>query len=98
MRRVLPSAALILGACATQGEPVTIHQVPPGSKCIQSSVLQSYVGELATAELSARLMAASQARTVRWVPHGTMITMEHSETRLTVWLGPDNRIQRLNCG
>ena len=99
MRRMLLLAPFAFGACANQaGVPMTIDQVPPGSKCIQSTVLQSYVGEPATAQLSARLMSASQARTIRWVPFGTIITMEYSETRLTVRLDQQNRVLSATCG
>ncbi len=37
-------------------------------------------------------------RTVRWVAKGTMITMDYSGDRLTVYLDAAGRIERTNCG
>jgi hypothetical protein len=99
MRKVLLFTPVVLGACATQPTvPVSIDQVPPGSTCTQSSVLDSFVGQPATAEVGARLLAASRARTLRWVAKGMMVTMEYRADRLTVWLDANNRIERVTCG
>lgn len=99
MRRMLLVAPFLVAACAAQtGQPVSIHSVPPGSKCIQSSVFDTYVGRPASAELAPRLMSASTARVLRWVPHGSAVTMDYRAERLTVWLDANNRIERLSCG
>jgi hypothetical protein len=100
MRELLLLAPLILSACATQAghQVVPVTSVPPGSTCVQSTALDSYIGQPASADLGARLMGASTARVLRWVPHGSMVTMEHRADRLTVWLDSGNRVQRLTCG
>lgn len=100
MRNLLCLAPLALSGCAVPPghQPVSIHAVPPGSRCVQSSVLDSYVGQPATTELGARLMSASRAPKLRWVAKGTMVTMDYREDRLTVWLDANNRVERVNCG
>ena len=101
MRNLLLLAALALPACAAQAGPkvgVPITSVPPGSKCIQSSALDTYVGQQASAELGARLMGAARAPKIRWVPHGAMVTMNYSESRLTVKLDEQNRVKSATCG
>lgn len=93
-------AALAAGACATAAPPppqdVPVHGQVPGYVCKDPG--DSFVGQPATAELGARMLAESGARTLRWVPHGSVITMEFSESRLTVYLDPGNRVERLSCG
>ena len=100
MRRMLLVAPLVLAGCATPPghQTVPITSVPPGSKCVQSTALDSYIGQPASTELAARLMGASRARVLRWVPHGGVVTMEFREDRLTVWLDSGNRVERVNCG
>ena len=94
---LLTPAALV--ACAAhQGVPVGLDQVPPGSTCTQSGALDSFRGQSPSAALGAQIMAAARAPRLRWVAHGTIVTMEYRADRVTVWLGPDNRIQRVNCG
>jgi hypothetical protein len=99
MRRSLLLAPLLVAACAAPAaEPVTIDQAPPGSKCQRTAALDPFVGQEATAELGARMMAASRARILRWVPFGGVITMDYNESRLTVRLDRQNRVLSANCG
>jgi hypothetical protein len=99
MRKLVLLTPLALFACAAQqGVPVGLDQVPPGSTCVQSGALDTFRGQVPSAELGARIMAAARTPHLRWVAHGMMVTMEYRADRVTVWLGPDNRIQRVNCG
>ena len=99
MRSFLVCAPLLIAGCAASGaEPVPIDQVPPGSKCQQTGALDPFVGQSATTELGARMMAASRARILRWVPFGAMITMDYNESRLTVRLDRDSRVISATCG
>lgn len=100
MRNMLLLAPLLASACSAHAgqQPVSIHSVPPGSKCVQSTALDTYVGQPASTELAARLMGASRAPKLRWVAKGTMVTMDYREDRLTVWLDANNRVERATCG
>jgi hypothetical protein len=60
--------------------------------------LSAFVGRPASSEVGAELLRQSGAGVLRWVPKGTMITMEFREDRLTVYLDASNRIERVNCG
>ena len=44
------------------------------------------------------MMAAARARVLRWVPHGGVVTMDFSPTRLTVQLDPQGRVESASCG
>lgn len=93
------SCALALAACATAQttEPIPVRGETPGYTCSEAGLQQS-VGRQATAELGAEMLRASGAAVLRWVPHGTVITMEYRANRLTVYLDRNNRIERVNCG
>ena len=100
MRNLAMCSFLILGACAAARESrvVGIDQVPPGSTCVQSGALDSFRGQVASAELGARIMGAARAPNLRWVPHGAMITMEFNPRRVTVQLDAQNRVVSAKCG
>ncbi|MCY7398715.1 MAG: hypothetical protein LH466_07765 [Sphingomonas bacterium] len=44
------------------------------------------------------MLAASGARTLRWVAKGMMVTMEYRGDRLTVHLDANNRVESATCG
>jgi hypothetical protein len=99
MHKMLIFAPLSLLACAAQGEQrVSIDQVYPGSKCEQTGALDTFKGQAASTELAARMMAASRAHKLRWVPYGAIITMEFSANRVTVRLDQENRVLSATCG
>jgi hypothetical protein len=99
MRKLAFCAPVLLLACAAHQKTVVgIDQVPPGSKCTESAVLKSFIGQPASAALAAQMMAASTSRNLRWVAAGAAMTMEYSPTRLTVQLDSGNRIASLRCG
>ena len=99
MRKLLLFVPLAFAGCAAQERQVVgIDQVPPGSVCTQSGALNSFIGQAASTELAARMMAASRARTLRWVPYGGVVTMDFSPTRLTVRLDQQSRVESASCG
>lgn len=86
---------LAVGACAT-AEPIPVRGETPGSTC-DSANIQQFVGREATPELGTEMQRVSGAAILRWVPHGTMITMEYRADRLTVYLDSGNRVERISC-
>ena len=93
---LLPFAA----ACATttgmeQDDPLPAR--PPAGECDASSV-QDAIGQKATAELGAHLLELTGARTLRWVPPRTAVTMDFRPDRLTVSYNDDMVIERISCG
>src|SRR3954469_17913102 len=92
-------ATVIATSCAAEPQRIVgLDQVPEGSKCVQSGALDTFKGQVASTELAAQLMSAARARKLRWVPFGAMITMDYSETRLTVRLDQQNRVISATCG
>ena len=97
MRKILFSAPILLMGCSTVPAAPPVHGDTPGRTC-QSAGLDRFAGQAATSETGAEILRVSGARVLRWVSHGMMITMEHRADRVTVWLTPQNRIERVNCG
>ena len=87
---------LALAACAAPpSERLTMTQV--AGDC-DARALGSFVGQLPTPETGLRMMGFARARTMRWVPHGGAMTMDHSPQRLTVQLDAQGRIASAQCG
>ncbi|MEO5706761.1 MAG: I78 family peptidase inhibitor [Alteraurantiacibacter sp.] len=91
------AAPLTLSACATtpaDGEPPAR---PPAGECDASGV-QDHVGHTASAQAGATLLRLTGARTLRWVPPRTAVTMDFRQDRLTVSYDDDMVIERISCG
>jgi Peptidase inhibitor I78 family len=95
MRSVVALVSLALAACSTASaegpEPL------PAGTC-HGDGLEVFIGQDATSDTGAALVRHSGARVLRWVPKGSMITMDFSADRLTVHLDANNKIEKLNCG
>ena len=93
---VLGLGTSLLAACATVGPEAPVAR-PGGSAC-SNDALQQFVGQSATGELGARMLAASGAKTLQWVAAGSMVTMDFRADRVRVYLDEQNRVQRVSCG
>ena len=95
MRSLLITLAVIPVAACTIAE-----SAPPGLPAgpCRNEPLAQFIGQPATQELGARMMSASGARIIRWVPQGGVVTMDFSPARLTVKLDGSNRVEAANCG
>ena len=94
MRRLAVLAPLLAAACST----VPADGAPPPAGTCNVEGLNVYVGRDATPETGAEVTAKSGARVIRWVPKDSMVTMEFSAERVTVYLDANNKIERINCG
>lgn len=97
MRRMALLLTIPLAACATERPAIPVRGETAGRACVIGAV-DSYIGSPASAALGTELLAKSNAAVLRWVPVGTMITQDFRADRLTVRLGPDNRVMELRCG
>ena len=97
MRLLIASLTLMsLSGCAIAQSSGTADG-PPRGTC-HNEALGQFTGQPASQELGARILQASGARTIRWVPKGGVVTMEFSAGRITVLLDGSNRVERANCG
>ncbi len=90
-----------LAACATTSPPFDDDGNPrvrePAGAC-DAGMVQDHVGHRATAEAGATLLELTGARTLRWVPPRTAVTMDFRPDRLTVSYDDDMIIERITCG
>ena len=97
MRNLIARLALLpLTACQIAQSDGTAPGPMPGT--CRPAALAQFVGQPASEELGARILAASGARAIRWVPKGGVVTMEYSAERVTVMLDGSNRVERASCG
>jgi hypothetical protein len=93
---IAASAIMALTACTVAQSNATADAARPGT--CRNDALTQFTGQAASEDLGARMLAASGARSIRWVAHGMMVTMEFSPDRLTVYLDESNRVERASCG
>lgn len=90
---------LVLSGCATTApveEPQPVVRAPAG-EC-DATALQDHLGHKASAQSGAVLLEQSGARTLRWAPPRSAITMDFRPDRLTVSYDDDMAITRISCG
>lgn len=83
-----------LAACMAPPSPEPA--APLGDTC-RAEPGQVYLGQVATQALATELLAATGSREIRWVPPGTMVTMEYKFGRLTVGYDQSMRITSISC-
>jgi hypothetical protein len=91
MRILTALAVLPLAACMTR--------VDVGSTGTCSAVgTERFVGAPATADTAAAIRRQTRATLFRWLPPGTMVTMEFNASRVNVDLDEANRVKAVRCG
>jgi hypothetical protein len=96
--RVFVSIVLLspLAACTIAQSDATATSTA-GGPC-RPQPLAQFAGQPSSQELGARILAASGARVIRWVPKGGVVTMDYREDRVTVQLDGSNRVEQASCG
>jgi hypothetical protein len=88
---------LALPACAaTTSEPPATPSASAG-ECSNDG-LDAYVGRKVTPKLGAELLAKSGARTLRWGPPRSAMTMDFRQDRLTVAYDDNMVVTSARCG
>ena len=97
MRRLLLIAAALAAACTTAPAEPVVHGETPGHEC-RADGTDRFVGQPGNSETGAAILRVTHAAALRWAPPGYMLTMDFRADRVTVALGPDYRITKINCG
>ena len=71
-------------------------QTPPEALCNAKGV-QGQIGATATVQLGAELLHLTGAKTLRWVPPETAVTMDYRPDRLTVSYDRNMKITAISC-
>ena len=98
-------APALLAACAAPAAaanpgpptPTPIHGETPGHTC-RTARTDRFIGRPGTSQTGRSIKRITRAAVLRWAPPGTMLTMDYRADRVTVYLGPDRRVTKINCG
>lgn len=94
---LMVAMATALSACATVPADGESPSRELAGECDASGV-QEHVGHTASAQAGATLLRLTGARTLRWVPPRTAVTMDFRADRLTVSYNDNMVIERISCG
>jgi hypothetical protein len=92
------AAVTALAACATLPDEGQAPASGTPSDTCRSEPGQRFVGQRASAEAGAAILAATRARELRWIPPSVMVTMEYKFGRVTVSYDENYQILRVSCG
>jgi Peptidase inhibitor I78 family len=98
MRYLAALAILPLAACTIATSDATADGPAHPEGTCRNEALGQFTGRTASQDLGARMLRASGARIIRWVPKGGVVTMDFSPERITVLLDGSNRVDRASCG
>lgn len=85
-----------LSACTQATPPEDLPAMPQGT--CNADPAQSLLGTRATAEAGTQLLKLTGARTLRWVPPRSAVTMDYRADRLTVSYDDAYTLVRISCG
>lgn len=91
---ILP--ALLAGCATTSGEGD--QATAEGLGGCKADSLAQYTGQTATDELGAAALKASGARTLRWGPPRSAMTMDYRTDRLTIAYDDNMKVTNASCG
>jgi hypothetical protein len=97
IRVALPVLILSLGGCAGTAPAESAGAAPAEALC-KAEAVQDLIGQTPGDALGKDALARSGARTLRWVPEGSAVTMDYRADRLNVQLDGQGRISKLSCG
>lgn len=94
MIRFAVLGCVFLAGCATVSAETAGGS---GGECANEG-LAAFVGRTVSADLGAELLKTSGARTLRWGPPDSAMTMDFRADRLTVSYDRDNKVTSASCG
>lgn len=98
IRLLAIAAVLPLAACATSETPVESTPAPTTEMMCKADAAQSYIGQTATPDLGGAIVKATGARTLRWGPPRSAMTMDYRQDRVNVMYDDAYKITQVTCG
>lgn len=91
----------LLAGCATTAESGSDGNDTGGGEApaaCKGEGLEQFTGQMVSPELGAAALKASGARTLRWGPPRSAMTMDFRNDRLTISYDDDMKVTRASCG
>lgn len=100
IRLIAVAALLPLAACTQERTPVESTPTPPAEAemTCKADAAQSFVGQTATPDLGGAILKAAGARTLRWGPPRSAMTMDYRADRVNVMYDDAYKITQVSCG
>jgi hypothetical protein len=89
------AAAPALAACAISADNAPAPR--PADTC-RADAAQRFLGQRASAENGAAIMAATRSRSLRWIAPDMIVTTEYAFGRVTVGYNEKHQIMEVTCG
>ena len=97
MRNRMMALLVLVSPLAVGCTKAAIASPPlPEAQCNAKGV-QGQIGATATTQVGAVLLRLTGAKTLRWVPPETAVTMDYRSDRLTVSYDRDMKITAISC-
>ena len=96
IRLLAIAAVLPLAACS--GEEVESTPPPPAAMTCSADAAASFVGQTASADVGSAIAKATGARTLRWGPPRSAMTMDYRQDRVNVMYDDAYKITQVTCG
>ncbi|UNK80171.1 I78 family peptidase inhibitor [Sphingopyxis granuli] len=97
IRWIAATLALPLAACASADGPAE-STPPPAAMTCNADAGQGFVGQTAAPDLGAAVLKATGARTLRWGPPRSAMTMDYRQDRVNVMYDDAYKITQVSCG
>ena len=98
VRLLAIAAVLPLAACSGSDAPVESTPTPPAETTCNADAAASFVGQTATGDVGAAIVKATGARTLRWGPPRSAMTMDYRQDRVNVMYDDAYKITQVTCG
>lgn len=98
IRLLAIAAVLPLAACTQEKPPVESTPPPPAAMTCSADAAASFVGQTASADVGAAIVKATGARTLRWGPPRSAMTMDYRQDRVNILYDDAYKITQVTCG
>jgi len=98
IRLLAIAAVLPLAACTQEKPPVESTPPPPAEMTCNAAAAASFVGQAASADVGSVIVKATGARTLRWGPPRSAMTMDYRQDRVNVIYDDAYKITQVTCG
>ena len=97
MKNLIGAILMVSAGCAA-APPAEDGATPKGGGSCNAAPAQKLLGQSRSRAAGAEARRLSGAAALRWIPEGTVVTMEYREDRINIYLDGTNRIKEISCG
>lgn len=94
----LLASSLAIAGCATVPGPIEDRESGTTGGMCAAQPGQRFIGQTASSDTGAAILAATGARTLRWGPPDAVFTMDFRQDRVNVMYNAELRITEIRCG